>query len=323
MRTLCVVSGGDAPGINTLLAHYTANANEHGDAVLGASGGFPGLLEGRLGPLDFDTLIPWIGRAGCVLQSSRDPVLKDHSSQAQIKKVLAEHQIDNILLFGGNGTLRYIPPLLQEWNISCVSIPTTIDNDVPGTDLSLGFDSACNYAIQTIDGILATAHALRGRIFMVETLGGNCGHIALAVAESSCAHVVILPEYEYTDEWLQNRLLHAIERFGYALIVIGEGARGARTLADEIPQWIGYRMRDVRLGHAQRGAIPSHRDRQLAAKMAHCAAQSLRSGTTAGTVVVRQGSIVITAEPLPEESVLPDKAVYNMINGFNDEPTGS
>lgn len=316
MRTLFVVSGGDAPGINTLIGQYVVLCESENSEAFGAVGGFSGLLKAQVKPLNFQDMIPWLGRSGSIIPSSRDPVLGKDQAERQLKDVLAKHKIDSVVIFGGNGTLRHIPPLLLSWGIPFIGIPTTIDNDVPGTELTLGFDSACNFAYHAIDGALATAHALPGRIFLIETLGGSCGNLALAIAEGSGAHAVILPEYEYRDEWLTSRAKVALERHGYALIVICEGARGARILADELPEQTGVRVRDVRLGHAQRGAMPSHRDRTLAAQMAKMSYSALKSGLQFGTVVVRQGEMRIETEPLPGSAPLPDRLLYNAINGL-------
>jgi 6-phosphofructokinase 1 len=316
MKTLIVVSGGDAPGINAAIGHYTAIAAQHGHEVYGASGGFPGLLAGRIAPITYEGVMAWMGRAGSLLESSRDPVLKDPAAHAVLRERL--HGYDNVLLFGGNGTLRYIPPLLQTMGIPSVGIPTTIDNDVPGTETTLGFDSACNYAYISIDGALLTAHALRGRLFMVETLGGNAGYLALAVAHGAGAHAVILPEYDYPLEWLAERLKRAAARDGYALLVITEGAKGARTLADELPPLTGIRMRDVRLGHAQRGANPTHRDRVLAADMAYTAFHDLLNGVSMGIAVVRGSKVVLHEGTLEGVEIAPpDEVLYRRINGLS------
>lgn len=315
MRTLFVVSGGDAPGINNLIGQYALLAGT-GDTVVGANGGFPGLLDNQISPLTYDQLIPWMGRGGSILASSRDPVLSQADAGARIKAVLQSHTIDNLVLFGGNGSLRHIPPLLREWGVPCIGIPTTIDNDVPGTEMTLGFDSACNYAYQAIDGAMTTAHALRGRFFMIETLGGSCGNLALAVAQGAGAHAVILPEYDYSDNWLAERMKQAVEIYGFGLLVIGEGAKGARTLADDLPKLTGIRMRDVRLGHAQRGGTASHRDRALAAEMAHTAYQALKEGATQATLIVRSGQLDILVDALPAALTRPDRTWYNRINGL-------
>jgi 6-phosphofructokinase 1 len=316
MRTVVVVSGGDAPGINALIGQYVSQAVLQGDSVLGARGGFPGLLAGDLVPLTIEMLLPWAGRGGSVLPSSRDPVLSQDDAGDQLRAVLAANQIDYLLLFGGNGTLRHIPPRLREWDIPVIGIPTTIDNDVPGTELTLGFDSACNFAYHAIDGASATAHALHGRMFMVETLGGSCGNLALAVAEGAGAHAVILPEYQYNEDWLAARMKKMVDEQGYGLFVIGEGSRGARTLAEELPKLTGIRMRDVRLGHAQRGGVPSHRDRVLAVEMARLAQRSFREGVRYGVLVVQGGQMSLHSDPLPDGAIMPDKARYDRINGF-------
>jgi len=317
MRTVFVVNGGDAPGINTVLGNYIRLAVQNGDTVLGANGGFPGLLDNQIVPLTFDKIVPWTGRGGSILASSRDPILNQAEAGEHLKIILRDNAIDNIVLFGGNGTLRYIPPLLRDWGIPIIGLPTTIDNDVPGTEMTLGFDSACNFAYHSIDGAMATAHALRGRIFLLETLGGNCGNLALAVAYGADAHAAILPEYPYEDMWLSERVTNALKNDGYALVVICEGARGARTLADDIPKWTGTRVRDVRLGHAQRGGVASHRDRVLAADMAHAAYTAFKSGVQAGIACVTNGTLTIRKDSLEQFNLpAPDRTLYNRINGL-------
>lgn len=316
MKTLLVVSGGDAPGINTTIAHVAALAAAQGDEVVGAVGGLPGLMDEHLTTLTPAQLIPWSSRAGSYLGTSRDPVLKQAEAGERIRAVLRQHKIANVVLFGGNGSLRYIPPFFAEWGVPCIGIPTTIDNDVPGTEETLGFDSACNFAYHSLDGVLLTAHALAGRLFMVETLGGNTGFIALAVAQGIGAHAVLLPEFEYDVDWLALRLAEAVSAVGHGLLVLSEGAKDARTLADTLPDLTGTRMRDVRIGHAMRGAAPSHRDRVLAAEMARTAREALREGLTTGIVVVREGVILPHEGLLPEETRLPDRALYDQINGL-------
>jgi 6-phosphofructokinase 1 len=318
MKTLFVVSGGDAPGINALLGHYARQAAAGGDTLIGAVGGFPGLLAGDLTPLTLDSLIPWVGRGGSILPSSRDPVLSSAEAVPRIQSLLHDHAIDNMVLFGGNGTLRHIPPLLTDWGLKWVGIPTTIDNDVPGTERTLGFDSACNYAYQAIDGAMTTAHALRGRLFMVETLGGFCGNLALAIAYGAGAHAVLLPEFAYEDAWLAGRMKAAVEQHGYGLIVLNEEARGARTLAQTLPEATGIRMRDVRLGHAQRGGVTSHLDRTLAAELAAEAYHTLKQGSGSGTLIVRGGRVALQTGVLPTVKIVPDKTLYNHINDLGD-----
>ena len=317
MNTLIVVSGGDAPGINTALARYTTLAAAQGNTVAGAVGGFAGLLEEQIVTLEPGQMLPWAGQPGSVLPTSRVPVLSTPEARERLAAILARRAVDNMVLFGGDGTLRHVAPLLRDWGIACIGLPTTIDNDVSGTEQTLGFDSACNYAYQTVDGILATAHALRDRIFMIETLGGQTGFLALAIASGAGAHAVLVPEFGYDNAWLAQRLQAAVGRAGYALLVLSEGVAACRTLAEEIPQWTGVRVRDTRLGHAQRGAKPSHRDRVLAADMARAAYRALCDGITAGTVVVRGGQVTLHTDPLEDlPRRQPDRDLYGLINGF-------
>lgn len=317
MNTLIVVSGGDAPGINTAVAAFVQQSRQSGDQAFGAIGGFPAVLSGRIIPLSAEQLLPFAAHPGSFLVSSREAVLGEPGADARLHSVLSEHQIDNVLLFGGNGTLHYVLPLLVKWGIRCVGIPTTIDNDVPGTDYTLGFDSACNYAYQAVDGALATALALPGRIFLLETLGGNTGYLALEIARGAGAHGVLLPEYAYEDGWLIERIQKNLTGEGFSLVVLSEGVRAARTLADDIPKWTGVRVRDIRLGHAQRGGNPTHRDRVFAREAALLAYQALRNGINAGVIVQQGGQVHLHSGTLESSTrPAPDYALYTTINGL-------
>jgi 6-phosphofructokinase 1 len=320
LKTLAIVSGGDAPGINTTLAHFTILAARHGHELVGAHRGFEGLLAGDLVPLTPGSVVPWAAHAGSLLPSSRVPVLKDSDSRQAMVTMLERHAIDNVLLFGGDGSLRHLPPIIEQQGVRCIGLPTTIDNDVAGTERTLGFDSACNFAYQAIDGALATAHALSGRIFMIETLGGYTGMLALDIAYGAGAHAVLVPEYAYDDDWLARRLVEAVRRDGYALLVLSEGVAASRTLAADITGWTQIRVRDTRLGHSQRGATPSHRDRVLAADMARIAFEAMNDGVSRGTVVVRDNETVLHEGSLDSFAPkIPDSARYNAINGYEKD----
>ncbi len=315
MRTLIVVNGGDAPGINTLIARYLALAE--GNPVYGANGGFSGVLNGDIRPLSMAEVGPVAGLGGSLLASTRDAALAADDARDCLVDALDQHNIANVLLFGGNGTLKHIPPLLREWGVPVIGIPTTIDNDVPGTDRTLGFDSACNFAYQSVEGVLATARALPGRIFMIETLGGDTGYIALEVALGSGAHAVLVPEYDYDDDWLAGRLKHAINRYGHALAVLSEGVPTIPQLDKQIPRLTGVRLRYTRLGHAQRGGPVSHADRRLALDMARVAYAGFQSGVDFGTVIVREGQVMLYEDGLANfELSPPNRPQYDFINGL-------
>jgi 6-phosphofructokinase 1 len=165
--------------------------------------------------------------------------------------------------------------------------------------------------------VRATARALPGRIFMLETLGGYTGFIALAVAYAAAAHAVLIPEYAYDNDWLKHRLLDSIGAHGHALLVISEGIEAHDTLRTDIPEWTGIRMRDIRLGHGQRGGTPTHIDRLLATQMAYTAHSALKRGQRLGVVVVRNGQTMLHEGLLNGfDEPVPDREQYDLVNGL-------
>lgn len=315
MKTCIVISGGDAPGINAAINSYAGLADRHGDQVVGAQDGFEGLLAGQIEEIDRATASLLAGRGGSWLRSSRQPVLAEAGARDALRGVMSEYQIDNLLLFGGDGTIKYVMPLMERWGMACIALPTTIDNDVPGTEYTLGHDAACNYARQTIDGIKATAHALPGRIFIVETLGGDCGNLALAIAYASGADAVLLPEYTFRLDWLVDRLRARVKETGSALLLFCEGVPDIANIVEQIPVLTGIRARYSKLGHAQRGADASHRERVMAQDMCRIAFDALQCGVTLGTVIYSEGNLLLRKGTLPAVTKpQPDYRQYAFVN---------
>ena len=315
MKTCIVVSGGDAPGINTAIETFTRLARQNGDQALGARNGMAGLLDDQLVGLDRSLVSLLAGRGGSILPSSRRPALQDPNAREKLGDVMRRRGIDNLLLFGGDGTIRHVAPLLAEWGVSCIVLPTTIDNDVAGTDYTLGHDSACNYAIPAVAAIRATAHALPGRIFLLETLGAPTGHLALAIAYASGAHLALLPEYPLDLNWLAQRLREIVARDRHALVVASEAYPDVDRLVEEIPRRTGIRLRYTALGHAQRGADVSHWDRRVARDMSRVAWRAFQDGNVSGTVLWRAGAAMLRqGSPPAEHKPPPDRRLYEYIN---------
>jgi 6-phosphofructokinase 1 len=317
MKILAVVSGGDAPGINAALWHFSRLTAARGDEFVGADGGFPAAIGSPYQVLTPRLLAAHAALGGSYLASSREPVMRDPAARAALAQRLRDESIDGILLFGGDGTLRHLPPILNEMGAACIALPTTIDNDVAHTDRTLGFDSACNFAYSSIDGALATGRALPGRIFTVETLGGGTGHLALAIASGVGAHAVLVPEIAFDLDWLAERVRSALTADGYALIVHSEGITGSRALPEQISARVGVRVRDIHLGHAQRGGHPSHLDRALAAAWAAAAHQAFIAGVRRGVLLEQRGETFLfqgdlNAHPAPGI----DRDLYDFINGL-------
>lgn len=320
MRTLLVVSGGEAPGVNAALYHFTRVAALNGDEVFGAIGAFEGLLQEQLKLLSPQELDPFLGQGGSYLPSSREPVLKEASNCERLKGVLTRHRIDNLVLFGGDGTLSNLAVILQDLKVACLGIPATIDNDVPGSEQTLGFASACTLAQQLIDGLRASARALPGRAFAVEVLGGHTGFLALEIAYTSGADAVLIPEYAYDLGRTASRLQDAAKTYRYGLVILSEGIRDCQRFTEAM-QAHGLHVRSSKLGHAQRGAPPVHQDRKLAADMALLAYHALRQGAHQGTVLVQQGEVRLletTVAALPRR--LPERSLYERVNGLSATP---
>ena len=317
MKTCILVSGGDAPGINAAIDAYMRIAQAHGDSVVGALDGFAGLLARNLTGLDASLLSLLSGRGGSILRSSREPALSQADARESLQAAMRQNAIDKLLLFGGDGSIRHILPLLQAWGVACIVLPTTIDNDAPGTEYTLGHDSACNFAWQNINGIRATATALPGRIFLLETLGGACGRLALEIAYAANADAVLLPEYDYRLDWLSRRCQAAVKAWGSALVIVCEGAPGSRDLPENLARESGIRVRHSALGHAQRGADVSHRDRVAAREMSRIAFEAFRDGAQLGMVIERGGRFTFRAGVPKNESLPPpDAAKYKAVNGL-------
>ncbi len=315
MKTCIVVSGGDAPGINTAIDSFARLARQNGDHALGAQGGFAGLLDDQLVELDCSLVSLLAGRGGSILPSSRRPALQDPKARERLSEVMRRRGIDNLLLFGGDGTIRHVAPLLARWGIAYIVLPTTIDNDVAGADYTLGHDSACNFALGVVNGIRATAHALPGRIFLLETLGAPTGHLALAIAYASGADLALLPEYPLGLDWLCERLTEIVARQGLALVVLSEAYPDIDRLVEEIPRRNGIRLRYTALGHAQRGADVSHWDRCVARDMSRVAWRAFKHGIGSGTVLWREGAALLHQGSLTSElKPPPDRRQFEFIN---------
>lgn len=317
MRTLIVVSGGDAPGINALLFYLAEHAAQQGDELIGATGGLPAVLSERFTLLTPALMAPFAALPGSYLASSREPVLKDPANQTHFADRMHKHGIDNLILFGGNGSLYHLPPIFAGLGIPCVGIPTTIDNDVAGTDRTLGFSSACQFAYAAIDGIRATGHALPGRFFTLETLGGGAGMLALEVAYAAGADGVLLPEFPGVDyDALAAHLRAALARKGHALLIYNEYITDKAEMLETLPGKVGTRVRDNRLGHAQRGAAPTAEDRMLARLWADLAYEALQSHIPMATTVWRNGAATLHEDLLTGETPQPNRARYNLVNGI-------
>ena len=295
-----LTSGGDAPGMNAAIRAVTRRALAQGWEVFGVRNGYSGLLAGEFEPLAARDVGGIIQSGGTMLGSARCPEFAEPAGRAKALKNLEGRKIEALVVIGGNGSQSGSASLARE-GFPVVGVPSTIDNDLYGNDVSIGCDTAINITLEAIDRLRTTASS-HHRAFAVETMGRNCGYIALMSGIAGGAEVIALPEHELAAGEVAERLLAARRRGKtHALAVIAEGAkRGVHELMDYYGahrKSIGFDLRVTRLGHVVRGGIPSAADRVLATRLGAAAVDALakRHGVLVGMI---KGDIVTT--PLEE-----------------------
>jgi 6-phosphofructokinase 1 len=295
-----LTSGGDAPGMNAATRAVVRTAIANGLSVTGISRGFTGLVAGDFGALDARSVSNIIQLGGTVLKTSRCDEFYEPSGRAAGAEHLARHGVDGLVAIGGDGTFRGLHALVEEHGISCIGVPGTIDNDISGTDSTIGFDTAVNTALESIDKIRDTA-ASHERIFFIEVMGRNRGSIALEVGLAGGAEAILVPEVPVDLDRLCLILTEGREGGKTSfIIVVAEGAfpGGAWSVGEAVRERVGLDYRVSVLGHVQRGGSPTSFDRALASRMGSAAVEALLAGETDKATGVACGEIVLV--PLRE-----------------------
>ena len=277
MKTIgLLTSGGDAPGMNACIATTAGCAENRGVKVQGILGGFRGLLQANCIPIGSE-LAGLARRGGSFLGTSRNGNLEKEVEQVGTASALERCRVEGLIVLGGGGSLAAAARLAEN-GAPVVGVPCTIDNDISGTDYSLGFDSAVNKALRAADEIMDTAESLSERIFMIETLGGTTGHIALATAYAAGADAVFIHEVEPDVEAAARKIKTKMDSGGtHGLVVLCENL-GTSEIAQKLESAAGRRTRVTVLGHAQRGGSPTYFDRALARQFGEMAVELLLSG---------------------------------------------
>jgi 6-phosphofructokinase 1 len=298
MRRIAVLtSGGDAPGMNAAIRAVTRAALARGWKVFGVRNGFAGLLEDALEPLAARDVGGIIQRGGTVLGSARSPQFREAAARARVRAQLAARGVDALVVIGGNGSQTGAAVLAAE-GFAVVGVASTIDNDLHGTDVSIGADTAINVTLEAIDRLRTTASSHR-RVFIVETMGRDCGYIALMAGIGGGAEVIAIPEREVPPAEVAERLSAAYERGKtHAMVVVAEGAQqgvhAMVTYFEGKQQVTGFGLRLTRLGHVVRGAVPTSADRVLGSRLGAAAVDCLADGAAGNLVGVVRGEIVRT-----------------------------
>ncbi len=277
-----LTSGGDAPGMNACIRAVVRTAIYHDLAVVGIRRGYAGLIEGDMMEMDVSSVSNIIQRGGTILKTARSEEFKTPEGRARATKNLHQWGVDGLVTIGGDGTYRGANCLSKEWDIAVVGVPGTIDNDICGTDFTIGYDTAINVALDAVDRIRDTA-ASHERIFFIEVMGRDAGCIALDVGVAGGAEVILLPEILTDVDKMCNTLTSGLARGKSSSIVIvaeGDETGGAYAIAEKVKEKTGLDYRVTILGHIQRGGSPTVRDRVLASKLGAAAAEALRDGAS-------------------------------------------
>jgi 6-phosphofructokinase 1 len=259
--------------MNAAIRAVVRTAIYYGASVVGIRKGYQGLIEGLITPMDASSVGGIINRGGTILETARAEDFKRKEVQKKAVENIKKHDIDALIVIGGNGTLKGAISLYKEWGIPLNQVASTIDNDLPGTDVTIGFDTAVNTALEIIDRIRDTAVSFE-RIFVVEVMGRNRGFIALEVGIAGGAEFIIIPEVPFEFGKLIKKIEDGKRRGKRScVIVLAEGAGKAEELAKRIKEETGLETRGSVIGYAQRGGCPTAKDRILATMLGAKAVQ--------------------------------------------------
>ena len=309
-----LTAGGDAPGMNPCLRAVVRSAAALGLRAFGVRRAYEGLVRGDIAELGARDVGGIIQRGGTLLQTARFPQFEAPETRQAALAQLRSHGVDALVAIGGDGTMRGALAL-HRLGFPVVGVPASIDNDVYGTEISIGVDTALNTIIEAIDKLRDTA-ASHQRAFIVETMGRHCGHLALMSGIISGAEMTLIPEREVSADEVAAAVQAAHQRGKtHAIVVVAEGAKlGASALKERLDRMdTGFESRVTILGHIQRGGSPSAWDRLIAARMGVAAVERLVSGES-GVMVGLQAPRVVSV-PLEEVCARkrePDMEIYRM-----------
>lgn len=300
-RVAVLTSGGDAPGINPCIRATVRKALDMGQDVIGIQEGFDGLVRGEMTPLKARDVGGILQRGGTFLRTARCPEFHTLKYQRKALRELNESGIDGLIVIGGDGSLRGAHALAK-LDFPVVGVPASIDNDIWGTDMSIGVDTAANTIMDAVDKLRDTASSHQ-RAFLVETMGRNCGYLALTAGLVCGAEIIIIPEKETTLDEIKAHIEAAYDRGKAHFILIA--AEGASLKVHEIAKHLeaedtGFETRVTILGHVPRGGSPSAFDRMLATRMGVKSVEVLLDGGT-DLMIGLSGRDMVTV-PLTEVS---------------------
>ena len=286
-----LTSGGDAPGMHAMIRSVVRTASAHDISVLGIRRGYSGLINGDIIEMGARSVDGIIRRGGTMLYTARCKEMLTEEGLQKAADTCKYLGIDGLICCGGDGTFRGAQALSRK-GVPCIGVPGTIDNDIVCTDYTIGFDTACNTAIECIDKLRDTMQS-HERCSVVEVMGRRAGHLALQVGCAVGATAICLPErkLDFDTDIVEKMRIGRIKGRNHHIIIVAEGYGSAQEVADQIHEATGIDTRVTILGHIQRGGSPTAEDRVMATRMGYAAVRALMEGKT-NRVVVLDNNIV-------------------------------
>ncbi len=286
-----LTSGGDAPGMNAAIRAVVRSCVYYEIEVYGIYFGYQGLIDGEIKELSIGSVGDIIQKGGTILYSSRSDAFKTEEGQQKAIEQLKNYGIEGLVVIGGDGTFKGAQKLTEQ-GYPCIGIPGTIDNDIAGTDYTIGFDTALNTVIDAVDKIRDTATS-HERIYVIEAMGRDAGDLALWAGLAGGAESILIPEIDWTYEQVIHKIKRGHDRGKrHSIIMLAEGAGNAYDIADQIKEQLNFSTRVTVLGHTQRGGSPSAYDRVMASRFGAYAVDLLREGKKGRMVGLEKNQLV-------------------------------
>ncbi len=316
MKKIAVMtSGGDSPGMNAAVRAIVRYGVTKGLEVYGVMRGYAGLLEDDIKQLNFADVGGIMERGGTILRTARCQEFKVDRGRKEAYEIMKSHEIDGLIVIGGDGSLNGAVLVANESDVKVVGLPGSIDNDISGTDSCIGVDTCLNTVVENIQKLKDTASS-HERAFIVETMGRNCGYIALISGLTTGAEAIVIPEVKVDYQALADKLLAGKKRGKInSIVVVAEGAASAYTVARHLENKTGYETRVTILGHIQRGGSPSVYDRLLASRMGAAAVQALIDGQNSVMIGIQGNDIVsVDLDKILQTRKELDLTLYDLAN---------
>ena len=308
-----LTSGGDTPGMNAAIRSVVQEGLEQGLSVMGVYHGYRGLIEGRIGQLQHGDVNNIMHKGGTILCTARSQEFMERDGQDKTLKMLRAYDIEGLIVIGGDGSFRGAG-LLAERGVRVIGVPGTIDNDLPSTDFTIGFDTAVNTVMGEIYKIRDTMRS-HERVGVIEVMGRKCGDIALWAGVAGGADIILVPEVECSWERAAEKLAeNKLKGKLTSIVMIAEGAGTAADFADYVKAHTDVDIKAVVPGYIQRGGNPSAFDRVLAARMGQRAVELLLEGKSGRAVGIRDNHIIDVSL---EEAVTPQNCFDKRLFDFN------